>query len=97
MDVESRRELVNSASWSFWPLEAGAMTRAGAAPNLTLDPGVSHQNMAAFIAQTARGDIPQTGTEFLTIFAVGTTLFVMTLILNAISIGFVRRFRQVYE
>jgi phosphate transport system permease protein len=32
-----------------------------------------------------------------TIFAVGRTLFVMTLILNAISIRFVRRYRQVYE
>jgi phosphate transport system permease protein len=70
---------------------------AGAQPNLTFDLGTSHQNMAAFIAQTARGDIAQGSTEFLTIYAVGATLFVMTLILNAISIGFVRRFRQVYE
>jgi len=70
---------------------------AGATPNLTFDLGVPHQNMAAFIAQTARGDISQGGTEFQTIFAVGTTLFVITLILNAISIRFVRRFRQVYE
>ena len=31
------------------------------------------------------------------IFAVGTTLFVMTLVLNAISIRFVRKYRQVYE
>lgn len=70
---------------------------AGAAPSLSFDLGESHQNMAAFIAQTARGDISQGGTEFRTIFAVGTTLFVMTLILNAISIRFVRRFRQVYD
>ncbi|MBA2636781.1 MAG: phosphate ABC transporter permease subunit PstC [Solirubrobacterales bacterium] len=70
---------------------------SGASPSLTFDPSVEHQNMAAFIAQTARGDISQASTEFLTIFAVGTTLFVMTLILNAISISFVRRFRQVYD
>jgi phosphate transport system permease protein len=70
---------------------------AGAQPNLSLDLGTSHQNMAAFIAQTARGDIAQGSVEFLTIYAVGTTLFVITLILNAISISFVRRFRQVYE
>ena len=70
---------------------------AGADPNLTFDLGVSHQTMAAFIAQTARGDISQGGTEFQTIFAVGTTLFVITLLLNAIAIRFVRRFRQVYE
>jgi phosphate transport system permease protein len=70
---------------------------AGAQPNLSADLGTSHQNMAAFIAQTARGDIAQGSVEFLTIYAVGTTLFVITLILNAISISFVRRFRQVYE
>jgi phosphate transport system permease protein len=69
----------------------------GASPNLTLDPTVAHQNMAAFIAQTARGDISQASVEFLTIFAVGTTLFLMTLVLNAVSIAFVRRFRQVYD
>lgn len=70
---------------------------AGADPNLTFDLGVSHQTMAAFIAQTARGDISQGGTEFQTIFAVGTTLFVITLLVNAIAIRLVRRFRQVYD
>ncbi len=70
---------------------------AGATPNLTVDPTIAHQSMAAFIAQTARGDISQGSTEFLTIFAVGFTLFVITLVLNAISIGLVRRFRQVYD
>ncbi len=73
------------------------LVASGASPNLTLDPTVPHQNMAAFIAQTAAGDIPQGGLEYQTIFAVGTTLFVMTLILNIISISFVRRYRQVYE
>ena len=70
---------------------------AGADPSLTFDLREPHQTMAAFIAQTARGDISQGGTEFRTIFAVGTTLFLITLILNAISIRFVRRFRQVYD
>ncbi len=73
------------------------LVAGGANANLGIDPRESFQNMAAFIAQTARGDISQGGTEFRTIFAVGTTLFVLTLILNAISIRFVRRFRQVYE
>jgi phosphate transport system permease protein len=73
------------------------LVAGGANPNLGIDPRESYQNMAAFIAQTARGDISVQSVEFLTIFAVGTTLFVMTLILNAISIRFVRRFRQVYE
>ncbi len=73
------------------------LVAGGANANLGLDPRESYQNMAAFIAQTARGDIAVQSVEFLTIFAVGTTLFVMTLILNAISIRFVRRFQQVYE
>jgi phosphate transport system permease protein len=34
---------------------------------------------------------------FDTIFAVGMTLFVMTLILNLISYWFVRRYREIYE
>ena len=73
------------------------LVAGGASANLGIDPRESYQNMAAFIAQTARGDIAVRSVEFLTIFAVGTTLFVMTLILNAISIRFVRRFQQVYE
>ncbi len=73
------------------------LVAGGASANLGIDPRESYQNMAAFIAQTARGDIAVQSVEFLTIFAVGTTLFVMTLILNAISIRFVRRFQQVYE
>jgi phosphate transport system permease protein len=73
------------------------LVAGGAGANLGIDPRESYQNMAAFIAQTARGDIAVQSVEFLTIFAVGTTLFVMTLILNAISIRFVRRFQQVYE
>ena len=32
-----------------------------------------------------------------TIFAVGMTLFVITLVMNLISIRFVRKYRQVYE
>jgi phosphate transport system permease protein len=73
------------------------LVAGGANANLGLDPRESYQNMAAFIAQTARGDIAVQSVEFLTIFAVGATLFVMTFILNAISIRFVRRFQQVYE
>ena len=73
------------------------LVAGGANADLGIDPRESFQNMAAFIAQTARGDIATQSVEFLTIFAVGTTLFVMTLLLNAISIRFVRRFQQVYE
>ena len=73
------------------------LVAGGQKTNLTLDPAEAMQNMAAFIAATSRADIPTSGPEYGTIFAVGTTLFVMTLALNAISIRFVRRYRQVYE
>ena len=53
--------------------------------------------MTAFIAGTAKGDVPTGSIGYETIFAVGTTLFVMTLVMNAIAIRFVRRYRQVYE
>lgn len=73
------------------------LVAGGSIAQLTIDPREPMTNMAAFIAQTASADIPTTGVEYETIFAVGTTLFVMTLILNTIAIRFVRRFRQVYE
>jgi phosphate transport system permease protein len=73
------------------------LVAGGQTPNLGVDPQESYQTMAAFVAATARGDIPTGSIEYLTIFAVGFTLFVMTLVLNLISIRLVRRYRQVYE
>jgi phosphate transport system permease protein len=70
---------------------------AGSTPNLTFNPLESIQAMTAYIAVTATGEIAQGTTKYDTIFAVGSLLFVMTLILNIISIRFVRRFREVYE
>ncbi|HZI90602.1 MAG TPA: phosphate ABC transporter permease subunit PstC [Thermoleophilaceae bacterium] len=73
------------------------LVAAGQLANLTLDPTEQMQNMAAFIAATSQADVSTQGTEGLTIFAVGATLFLITLVLNAISIRFVRKYRQVYE
>ena len=55
------------------------------------------ETMTAFIASTAKGDIATGTIAYKTIFAVGSTLFVITLIMNLISIRFVRKYRQVYE
>jgi phosphate transport system permease protein len=55
------------------------------------------ETMTAYIATTAKGDIATGTTAFKTVFAVGMTLFVITLILNLLSIRFVRKYRQVYE
>lgn len=73
------------------------LVASGNQPNLTFDLTTAHQNMAAFIANTARADISAGGVAYATIFAVGMTLFVMTFLLNLVAIRFVRRYRQVYE
>jgi phosphate transport system permease protein len=74
-----------------------ALVAAGQVPKLGLDPREAHETMTAFIGATAKGDAPTGSIAYKTIFAVGTTLFLMTLVMNAISIRFVRRYRQVYE
>jgi phosphate transport system permease protein len=73
------------------------LVAAGQVPNLTADPRQSVETMTTFIAATAKGDVPVGSIGYQTIFAVGTTLFVLTLVMNAISIRFVRKYRQVYE
>ena len=68
----------------------------GADPNLTLDPTESVQTMTAFIAQISAGDTPQGSIQFKSLFAVGATLFALTLALNLLSAWVVRRFRTAY-
>lgn len=70
---------------------------AGSTPNLTFNPVESIQAMTAYIATTATGDISTGSIDYKAVFAVGTVLFVMTLIMNMISISLVRRYREVYE
>jgi phosphate transport system permease protein len=73
------------------------LVAAGQVPNLTADPRQSVETMTTFIAASAKGDLSTGSIGYKTIFAVGMTLFLMTLLMNAISIRFVRRYRQVYE
>ncbi|MGH7503658.1 MAG: phosphate ABC transporter permease subunit PstC [Longimicrobiales bacterium] len=70
---------------------------AGAEANLTLNPLRSVQTMTAYIAQTSFGEAPQGSIEYQTIFAVGLTLFAITLLMNIISAMVLRRFREEYE
>jgi len=70
---------------------------AGGQPNLTFDPTEAVQTMTAFIGATAQGDVPTGSIEYKTIFAVGLTLFVLTFVMNVVSIRLVRRWREVYE
>jgi phosphate transport system permease protein len=70
---------------------------AGSTPNLTFNPVESIQAMTSYIATTATGDISTGSPDYKAIFAVGTVLFLMTLVMNMISIRLVRRYREVYE
>ena len=69
----------------------------GQQPNLTFDPREAAEAMTAFIAATGAGDVPTGSIEYKTIFAVGATLFVLTLVMNIIAIRLVRKYREVYE
>jgi phosphate transport system permease protein len=69
----------------------------GLQPQFGLNVGQSMETMTAFIAATAKGDIATGSTAYKTVFAVGTLLFLITLVMNLISIRFVRKYRQVYE
>ena len=70
---------------------------SGLVPQWGANLGDAMETMTAFIATTAKGDIATGSTAYKTIFAVGMTLFVITLIMNLLSIRFVRKYRQVYE
>lgn len=70
---------------------------AGGRPNLSLDPRELMQTMTAFIGAAGLGDQPTGSTGYKTIFAVGSTLFVITFLVNMVAIRLVRRFREVYE
>lgn len=69
---------------------------AGLIAQLTANPLEPMQTMTAFIATTGTGDIATGTITYKTIFAVGSLLFVMTFIVNAISIRLVRKYRQEY-
>jgi len=70
---------------------------AGARPNLTWNPLESIQTMTAYIVQASLGDTPHGTVVYKTLFAVGMTLFVITLVMNVLSQWVLARFREEYE
>ena len=70
---------------------------AGDSPKLTLNPGESIQTMTAYIVQVSQGDTPHGSIAYQTIFAVGLTLFAITLLMNLLAAWFVKRYRAVYQ
>lgn len=70
---------------------------AGMTPRLTLNPLQSVQTMTGYIVQVSLGDTPAGTIEYQSIFAVGMTLFIVTLLINLLAGRVLRRFREVYE
>jgi phosphate transport system permease protein len=69
---------------------------AGNQVRLSFDPTEGAQTMTGFIAQVATGDAPDGTPVYYSLFAVGALLFLLTLLINVISIRLVRKYRQVY-
>jgi phosphate transport system permease protein len=70
---------------------------AGLNPSNSANPLDPHATMTAFMGATAKGDNPAGTIGYQSIFALGLTLFVLTLLMNMVAIRFVRKYRQVYE
>ena len=70
---------------------------AGSNPDFTLNPLVPIQTMTGYIVQVILGDAPTGSLAHKTIFAVGSSLFIITLGMNLLSRAVVRRFREAYE
>lgn len=69
---------------------------AGQQARIVTGPLEAGQTMTGFIASAALGDSRVGSLEYNTLFAVGLLLFLITLLINVISIAIVRRFREVY-
>ncbi|MFN4318859.1 MAG: phosphate ABC transporter permease subunit PstC [Aquificaceae bacterium] len=59
---------------------------AGMYPQITASPLEPVQTITGYIVQVALGDLPFNSFEYLSIFAVGMVLFVITLIFNSIAV-----------
>lgn len=76
--------------------ETMAVTLAsGYRPTMDWNFGASIQTMTATIVNMSKGDLDRSDPAYLAIFAVGATLFIVTLGLNLIAQRIVRRFRRV--
>jgi phosphate transport system permease protein len=70
---------------------------AGNSPKVTWNYFESIQTLTASIAQTVGGEVAAGTVRYNALFALGITLFLITLVMNLISARIVRRYRQVYS
>ncbi|MEI4829292.1 phosphate ABC transporter permease subunit PstC [Bacillus sp. FJAT-53711] len=66
----------------------------GSTPSLSLDPTQSIQTLTAYIVQVSLGDAPYGTLTYYSMYAVGATLFIFTLIMNMIAQYIMRRFKE---
>lgn len=70
---------------------------AGQQPKFTLNPLVPVETITTYIVQVSLGDVPRESLEYRTIFAAGFVLFVLTFIMNNISLWLKRKYHRQYE
>jgi phosphate transport system permease protein len=70
---------------------------AGMQPSLSLDPRQPVQTMTGFIVNTIQGYAPEGTLGYQALFAVGLTLFAITLTINMIAQRVLARFHEAYE
>lgn len=70
---------------------------AGQQPNFTMNPLVPVETITTYIVQVSLGDVPRDSLEYRTIFAAGIMLFLLTFIMNNISLWLKRKYHRQYE
>lgn len=70
---------------------------AGQQPRFTLNPLVPVETITTYIVQVSMGDVPRDSMEYRSIFAAGIVLFILTFVMNNISLWLKRKFHRQYE
>jgi phosphate transport system permease protein len=70
---------------------------AGMLPQISINPLTSLETMTTYIVQVISGEAAFGSAKYLSLFAVGLTLFAITLGLNIVSGLVLRRYREVYQ
>lgn len=69
---------------------------AGQQAKLAFNPLDGAATITAYIVQMSLGDLPHNSLAYLTIFAAGLTLFLMTLVFNMLAFWLRRKYREAY-
>ncbi|MEM9491442.1 MAG: phosphate ABC transporter permease subunit PstC [Myxococcota bacterium] len=67
---------------------------AGQLPRIAHDPRESLQTMTAYIVNMAKGDVEHNSPTYRTLFAVGSVLFLLTLVMNLLSYRLSKKIRD---